>query len=177
VPGAWTAGEGRPGADDPRRWARLLAAAYLAQLLGDDEAPEASVNRELKRLQLFDGPTTWKLVVWEDLDASLVLVEDLPEKKLKKDDPRPVPLPDGVDGSHVGLFAVQAPSGGLPATKVRHRGLRLDREVAYEIITIAFDGKAFSVQREPGSVGALEIDEDKLAAADAGDENDEPADG
>ncbi|MGB1015805.1 MAG: hypothetical protein ACPG4T_16835, partial [Nannocystaceae bacterium] len=55
-------GEGRPGPEDPRRFARLHAAVLLAKLLieaqaGDSKIPADSVARELGRLQLFDGPS------------------------------------------------------------------------------------------------------------------------
>lgn len=171
-----SSGEGRPGANDPRRWARLLAAAYLAELLQADEAPQAGLTRELRRLQLFDGPTTWTLVVWEDLDASLVLVEDRPEDKKKNKDepPRPTLIGDSVDASHVGLFAVQEPPSGLGETKVRHRGLRLDRDVAYHTIRITYDGKSFSVDREKGTVPALKVEDEKVAARDEKDDRSQP---
>jgi len=173
------AGEGRPGANDPRRWARLLAAAYLAGLLESKEAPSASVTRELKRLQLFEGPTTWTLVVWEDLEAQLVLAEDRPAKSGKGKDGSEgagpdASLGDSVDGTPTGLFAVQVPPGGLPPVQVRHRGLRLDRDVAYEVVTIRFDGSDFSVARERGSVPANEVTDPRLAALE---DQDTPTDG
>jgi tetratricopeptide (TPR) repeat protein len=151
-----SSGEGRPGANDPRRWARLLAASYLAKLLGDDSAPEASVTRELKRLQLFEGPTTWTMVVWEDLAADLVLVEDRPkdDKKNEKKDAASdlLLLGDGVDGAATGLFAVQVAPGDTRPLKVRERRTSIDRDVPYERVTIRFDGKKFSVDRQAGTL-------------------------
>jgi Ca-activated chloride channel family protein len=144
------AGEGRPGADDPRRFARLHAAVYLAGLLADNDGktPLASVARELGRLQLFDAPTTWTLLVWDDLAARLTLTAD-----------PPTPLAgDAIDAGPTGLFALQAPAGGLPPLFVRHQGVPPDREVGYLRLTVTWDGKEFKVERSPGT----------LAAGDAG---------
>ena len=144
------AGEGRPGADDPRRFARLHAAAYLAGLLenADDssEIPQASIVRELRRLQLFDGPSTWMLLVWEDLQAQLVLAPV---------DPATQPYTgDALSAGDTGLFAQQAPPAGLAALTVRHAGEVMNRAVKFTKITIRFDGKEFSVDREQGELPA-----------------------
>src|SRR5690606_1635668 len=67
-------GEGRPGPDDPRRFARLHATVLLAELLATNESiPKDQLERELKRLSLFDGPTTWTFLSWQDLEHSLTL--------------------------------------------------------------------------------------------------------
>jgi len=144
------AGEGRPGADDPRRYARLHAVAYLAALLGkaegSSEISAESVTRELRRLQLFDGPSTWTLLVWEDLEAELVLAHADPSARTHLGDP--------LVAADTGLFALQAPASGLPALKVRHTGEAMAREVAYTRITVTFDGKAFAVERDQGTLPA-----------------------
>ena len=140
------AGEGRPGADDPRRFARLHAAVYLAGLLADNDSktPAASVARELGRLQLFDAPATWTLLVWDDLGARLTLTSDPPQ-----------PLAgDAIDAGATGLFALQAPASGLPPMTVRHQGLVLDREVAFTAFTVAWDGKEFKVERRQATIAA-----------------------
>ena len=140
------AGEGRPGADDPRRFARLHAAVYLAGLLADNDGktPLASVARELGRLQLFDAPATWTLLVWDDLEARLTLASD-----------PPTPLAgDAIDAGSTGLYALQAPAGGLPPLFVRHQGVPLDREIGYLRLTVTWDGKEFKVERSPGSLAA-----------------------
>ncbi|MBK7828147.1 VIT domain-containing protein [Nannocystis sp.] len=142
------AGEGRPGADDPRRFARLHAAVYLAGLLADNDGktPIASVARELGRLQLFDAPAIWTVVVWDDLEARLTLSSD-----------PPTPLAgDAIDAGTTGLFALQAPAGALTPMFVRHLGVPLDREVGYTRLTITWDGKEFKVERSPGSIAAGE---------------------
>lgn len=144
-------GEGRPGADDPRRFARLHAAALLAGLLrdataGSAEIPEAGVTRELRRLQLFDGPSTWTLVVWEDLEADLVLAHADPKSREHVGDP--------IVAGHTGLYALQAPPTGLLPLTVRHAGPVLDRPVAFTRITITFDGTKFTVEHAPGELPA-----------------------
>lgn len=144
-------GEGRPGADDPRRFARLHAAALLATLLqaattGSAEIPEAGVTRELRRLQLFDGPTAWTLVVWEDLEADLALAHADPKSKEHVGDP--------VVAGHTGLYALQAPPTGLPSLVVRHAGPVLERPVAFTRITLTFDGSKFTVEQTAGEVPA-----------------------
>ena len=150
------AGEGRPGADDPRRFARLHAAVYLAGLLADNDGktPLASVARELGRLQLFDAPATWTLLVWDDLEARLTLSSD-----------PPTPLAgDAIDAGTTGLYALQAPAGGLPPLFVRHQGVPLDREVGYVRLTVTWDGKEFKVERSPGTL-AVEDPTTPAAAA------------
>lgn len=150
------AGEGRPGADDPRRFARLHAAVYLAGLLADNDGktPLASVARELGRLQLFDAPATWTLLVWDDLEARLTLASDPPS-----------PLAgDAIDAGTTGLFALQAPAGGLPPLYVRHQGIPLDREIGYTRLTVTWDGKEFKVERSPGSLAAGDVGTPPAAA-------------
>jgi tetratricopeptide (TPR) repeat protein len=140
------AGEGRPGADDPRRFARLHAAAYLALLLVEPqpETPAASVARELGRLQLFDAPAVWTLLVWDDLGARLTLASD-----------PPVPIAgDAIDAGATGLYALQTTGTGLDGLLVRHQGFVLDREVHFMRLTINWDGKEFKVERSYGSIAA-----------------------
>jgi hypothetical protein len=138
------AGEGRPGTDDPRRFARLLAAFYLGHLLAEPDAatPTAGVEGELKRLQLFDGPSTWTLLAWQDLQARLVLSPVAPNSE-KPDEPPP-PLPDALDAGDVGLFAVQH-TGPSPELFVRHRGPALERPVPWIRLDLRFDGTGFAV--------------------------------
>lgn len=140
------AGEGRPGADDPRRFARLHAAALLATLLAapDPKTPEDGVARELGRLQLFDAPATWTLVLWDDLGARLTLASD-----------PPAPIAgDAIDAGDTGLYAVQAPAAGLGPLAVRHQGIPLDRPVGFVRLVITWDGKQFRVEREAGTIPA-----------------------
>ncbi|WAS90343.1 VIT domain-containing protein [Nannocystis punicea] len=151
------AGEGRPGADDPRRFARLHAAVLLARLLAapDAKIPEASVARELGRLQLFAGASSWTFLVWDDLGVRLALTAD-PSAPLAG---------DVADAGVTGLFAVQLPAGGGPPLQVRHQGYTLGRPVSYERITVHFDGKAFKVERESGRIAAGDAAAAAVAAA------------
>ncbi|HET6581842.1 MAG TPA: VIT domain-containing protein, partial [Nannocystaceae bacterium] len=138
------AGEGRPGADDPRRHARLHAAALLAAMLAGDaksEVPAASVARELRRLQLFDAPATWTLLVWDDLAAQLVLA--------RTDDET---LDDIVVAGDTGLFAARSAAGALPELVVRQGGTQVARDVAWTRLTIEFDGSEFRVTSDAGTV-------------------------
>ncbi|MCX4245882.1 VIT domain-containing protein [Paraliomyxa miuraensis] len=143
-------GEGRPGADDPRRFARLHAAALLAVLLrdaaGSSEIPADGVSRELRRLQLFEGPGSWTLLVWKDLEARLVLTHEDPTSRQHVGDP--------LIAGDTGLFALQAPPGGLPPLTVRHAGEVLDRPVSFTRITLTFDGKGFTVDLREGELPA-----------------------
>ncbi len=143
------AGEGRPGADDPRRFARLHAAVLLAQLLAapTDKAPAASVARELGRLQLFNAPGSWTFVVWADLGVRLTLAAD-----------PPAPLAgDIADAGETGLYALALPAAGGPPLQVRHQGHTVGRAVAFDRITVHFDGKAFRVERSAGQIPAGEV--------------------
>jgi Ca-activated chloride channel homolog len=141
------AGEGRPGPEDPRRFARLHAAAYLARLhaMGDGSVPPDALERELRRLGLFEGATTWTIVLWEDLSAQLVLAGS-------------GVAADAISAGDTGLFAVQDPlhaRGGTderPSLDVRHAGPTSARPLAYHRITIAFDGKGFAIEVTPGTL-------------------------
>lgn len=135
------AGEGRPGADDPRRWARLHGAALLAGVLESGDAPRDQVTRELRRLQLFDTPMTWTLLVWNDLSASLRLVP--PEGQA---DPGQA---DAIDAGTTGLVAIPRP---VADWTVAHRGLPPDAPTAYTLVTLRWTGTAFEVERKPGIV-------------------------
>ncbi|GEM_PF-797701 len=161
-------GEGRPGVDDPRRWAKLHAALILAGLLDADlDVPRAKLVAELKALKLSDGPTTWELLEWRDLGADLVLVPDY------SDDPKLAVAPDSdrVDAHGTGLSAIQ-PSGDHKLT-VRHAGLVPDRDIEWRRVTLRWDGEAFTVTERSGIISAkrarAEDDEDADDADDADD--------
>lgn len=157
-------GEGRPGPDDPRRFARLHATVLLAKLFADAQAgsaeiPADAVARELGRLQVFDGPATLTLLRWHDLGADLVLAPKPVVTKPKADDdkqePEPTPVLNGdvIDGHDVGLYALHTQGGeSVGDFVVRHRGIPGDREVAYEVITITWDGSKPTVSVTPGKV-------------------------
>jgi hypothetical protein len=136
-------GEGRPGEDDPRRFARLHLAAILSTLLDNAEIERSRVESELRALGLFEGPATWELLVWDDLGARLTLGVG-EDRRVQS---------DGVDAGGTGLYARQY-AGAAPPLEVRHSGLVPDRNVAWRRITLTWDGEAFSVKRSEGSIAA-----------------------
>lgn len=145
-------GEGTPGPNDPRMFARLLSASRLAALLEKPE-PEAgvtpeAVSRKLKELSLFSGPGTLTLVTWEDLEAQLVLGA-LDEKKEQL-------VGESTDAGAVGLFAVLGAPDSVDRTRsaIRYKSEILARKVPYRVITLAWDGKSFRVSSKKGEVPA-----------------------
>ena len=154
-------GEGRPGVDDPRRWARLHVAGLLAELLTSDQAgkelPKDKLESELRAQGLFESATTWELLLWDDLDAQLLMTDRKPEDGRK---PTASELgAEQVDASSTGLFALQT-SNPLGELFVRHRGLVPNRDVKWRRITIRWDGATFAIEQREGTIAA------KVARAD-----------
>jgi Ca-activated chloride channel homolog len=135
--------QGRPGPDDPRRWARLSSAARIARLIAEPpkEAPDRqSLERELKELALFGGgPGRLVIVGWEDLQADLVLVTRVGETEIA--------VGEQVDAAPVGLSAVIAGTTELAgaALVVRLRSLPRPRELDLTVADISWDGTHFQV--------------------------------
>jgi tetratricopeptide (TPR) repeat protein len=148
-------GEGTPGADDPRYWARLWSAERLGLLLSDPakaggaEAAEG-ITRRLKQLQLFSGPGTLALVAWEDLDARLLLVNADAKKETLTGEPN--------DAGETGLFAVfvQSDAWQRGPWAIRWKSDPPGRDVKFQLVTIAWDGKGFKVDVRPGTARAAE---------------------
>jgi Ca-activated chloride channel family protein len=148
-------GEGTPGADDPRYWARLWSAERLAVLLADPakaggaDAAEG-ITRRLKQLELFSGPGTLALVAWEDLDARLLLVNADAKKETLTGEPN--------DAGETGLFAVFAQSDAWQRGPwaVRWKSTPPGRDVKFQLVTIAWDTKGFKVDVRPGTARAGE---------------------
>jgi tetratricopeptide (TPR) repeat protein len=148
-------GEGTPGADDPRYWARLWSAERLGVLLADPakaggaEAAEG-ITRRLKQLQLFSGPGTLALVAWEDLDARLLLVNADAKKETLTGEPN--------DAGETGLFAVfvQSDAWQRGPWAIRWKSDAPGRDVKFQLVTIAWDGKGFKVDVRPGVAKAAE---------------------
>jgi Ca-activated chloride channel family protein len=181
-------GEGRPGIDDPRRFARLHAAVLLAEMLATDEGlPEDKLEAELERLQLFDAPATWTLVTWTDLEHGLTLgVEPLPEstetgkaaeaaRAAARDVARKAALrtSDGRSAGDTGLWAIQVGgvtgADGLDDLIVRHRGEVPTRAVSFQRLTIRWDGQKFEVVRSIGTIAARAAREGEAAEVAEGD--------
>jgi Ca-activated chloride channel family protein len=157
-------GEGRPGVDDPRRFARLHAAVLLAEMLAsDDSLPKDKLEAELERLQLFDAPTTWTLVTWTDLEHALTLGTEPIDLAADTDASilaaareaarkAALRISDGRSAGDTGLWAIQ--SGGLDDLVVRHRGEVPTRAVSFQRLTIRWDGQHFQVDRQLGTIAA-----------------------
>jgi tetratricopeptide (TPR) repeat protein len=176
-------GEGRPGVDDPRRFARLHAAVLIAEMLASDASlPKDKLEAELERLQLFDAPTTWTLVTWTDLEHGLTLgVEPVAEStetgreaeaanQVAREAARKAALriSDGRSAGNTGLWAIQA--DGLDDLIVRHRGEVPTRAVSFQRLTIHWDGHHFEVVRTLGTIAAKaarEGEEEAVAEGDA----------
>lgn len=143
-------GEGSPGPNDPRAFARLLSASRLGLLLEKPNAaagvtPEA-IGRKLKELSLFSGPGTLSMLVWDDLDAQLV-IGALDEK-------RETFAGEATDASAVGLYALlgSAEAFGRIPRAARYRGELLARKVPYRLVTLGWDGRAFTVAVKHGAM-------------------------
>ncbi|MBX3193213.1 MAG: tetratricopeptide repeat protein, partial [Labilithrix sp.] len=145
-------GEGTPGPDDPRVFARMLSAARLAALLEKPDpasgaTPEA-IGRKLKELSLFSGPGSLALLTWDDLDAKLVLGA--------ADEKKETLAGEATDAGAVGLYAVL---GGPDAWErsaraVRQRGDLLPRAVRFRLVVLSWDGTKFHVATKEGQLDA-----------------------
>lgn len=147
--------QGRPGADDPRRWARLHSAARVARLIAEPpkgKAPsKSSLERKLKELQLFGGGTgTLTIVTWEDLRSDLVL--------LTKVDDVATALGEITDASRVGLASVLLSTDELSRAAIVAQLRSLPRRDAITLRRhdIAWDGKAFTVKLTRHELGSGE---------------------
>jgi tetratricopeptide (TPR) repeat protein len=143
-------GEGTPGPNDPRMFARLLSASRLGLLLDHPDpkagvTPEA-VSRKLKELSIFSGPGTLALLTWEDYDAGFVIgAADEKKEQLAG---------ESTDASAVGLYAVLQSSEAWDREPhaVRYRSEILTRKVPFRLVTLKWDGKTFSVAVKKGEV-------------------------
>lgn len=143
-------GEGTPGPNDPRMFARLLSASRLGVLL-DKPDPAAgvtteAVSRKLKELSLFSGPGTLSILTWEDLDAQIVL-GTADEKKEQL-------FGEATDAGVVGLYAVlSAPDSWERASHAaRYKSEILQRKVPYRLVTLAWSGKDYKVTLKKGEI-------------------------
>ena len=144
-------GEGRPGPNDPRLWARLRSAARLGLLLHDPAAAGganavSAVTRKLKDLQLFSGPSTLALLTWEDLDARLALSGQEGGEEV-------VPS-ENTDAGATGLAElILADDAWERATwTVRSRTDPRGRIVKFTLVAINWNGTKFHVEVRKGSL-------------------------
>ena len=143
-------GEGTPGPNDPRMFARLLSASRLGVLL-DKPDPAAgvtteAVSRKIKELSLFSGPGTLSILTWEDMDAQLVL-GTADEKKEQL-------IGENTDAGVVGLYAVlTAPdSWERVSHAARYKSEILQRKVPYRLVTLVWSGRDFKVTTKKGEI-------------------------
>jgi len=145
------AGEGSPGPDDPRYFARLASAARLGLLLSNP-APIGSANaadaiaRKLKELQIFSGPGTLGLLVWQDLAARLQITA--------ADDKKETLAGEMTDGGEAGLYALLTSNDAWERTAraVRWRADAPGRSAKFDVIALTWDGKAFGVKVKSGEL-------------------------
>jgi Ca-activated chloride channel family protein len=143
-------GEGTPGPNDPRMFARLLSASRLGVLL-DKPDPAAgvtieAVSRKIKELSLFSGPGTLSILQWDDLDAQIVL-GTADEKKEQL-------IGEATDAGAVGLYAVlSAPdSWERVSHAARYKSEILQRKVPFRLVTLIWSGKDFKVTTKKGEI-------------------------
>lgn len=140
-------GEGTPGPKDPRHFARLSSAARLGRLLADPKSgatPDA-IARKLKELQIFSGPGTLSLLVWEDLDAHVALVGEEPK------DHKEALLGETTEAD--GLFAILASTEAwTQRTWTVRPKADLSRTARFQVIRLTWDGKAFAVDIRKGEL-------------------------
>lgn len=143
-------GEGTPGPNDPRMFARLLSATRLSQLLAHPDAaagatPEA-IGRKLKELSLFSGPGALALLSWDDLDARLVIGA--------ADEKKETLSGEATDAGAVGLYALlTTPDGWDRAARVvRHKGDLVARPVKFRVHVLRWNGRTFEVKTSSGEL-------------------------
>ena len=146
-------GEGSPGPEDPRYFARLWSAARLGALLNDPQAAggnaaKEGIARKIKELSLFSGPGTLALVTWDDLEAQASLVAS--------DDKKETLPGETTDAGKTGLYAMLLRSDAWEKTKwaVRWKSDPPGRAMRFSLLRITWDGKAFSVAVQKGELKA-----------------------
>jgi hypothetical protein len=139
-------GEGTPGPDDPRYWARLWSASRMGTLLEKPEpGTQDQIARRLKELSLFSGPGTLALLTWEDFDARLSLVN--------ADDKKEQLAGELTDAGTTGLTAMLTSSDTWQKNAWAARWKSApQRDVAWKLVVLTWDGKSFSVSVKRGSL-------------------------
>ena len=134
--------QGRPGPDDPRRWAKLWSAARLGRLLAKPPAGESTtaIERKLKELQLMSGPGTLVILTWEDLSSDALLVSLIGAEAIA--------LGELVDAHAIGLSAVLLPAADATRVtlNVRLRSAPRDESLKLMRHDLRWDGTHFDVK-------------------------------
>ena len=136
--------QGRPGPNDPRRWARLWSAARLSRLLaeppkGQPAVKPAAIKRKLKELSLYRGPATLVVLPREDLSSQVVLTAEVGDESMA--------LGETTDAGPVGLYAsLLGPEQLAKATlAARLRTTPREEKLGLWRHDIAWNGKDFTV--------------------------------
>ncbi|MEO7110996.1 MAG: tetratricopeptide repeat protein, partial [Polyangiaceae bacterium] len=146
-------GEGNPGPDDPRVFARLesatrLGALYAAPAPNSPIATTEAIARKLKELGLFSGPGTLAILTWEDRDAQLLIGA--------ADDKNNALAGETTDAGAVGLYSVLSANDAFAKVQhaVRWKADAPGRSVKFRVSLISWDGKTFHVTVKDGSLDA-----------------------
>ena len=149
--------QGEPGPSDPRLWARLHSAVRLARMILEarktkDDSKAKALERGLKKTQVFAGKSTLKILVWKDVEAQLFL-EAVAQKKA-------YPLSADVPAYQTGLYMIDMGTTVPPDVElsVKLKGAPLRRAVPFDLYTISFDGKKFSIEDLSGELAPKETD-------------------
>ncbi len=145
------AGEGEPGPNDVRQWAKLHSVALLADMILDartkgDKEKVRTLERALKRTQILSERAVLKIAVWEDEGANLALTV--------KSGTETLPISQRVSAAPLGLHMIdlgpEAP--GTAVYSVVQDGAPLFRAVEFTVYTIRFDGKSYTVEKTAGEL-------------------------
>jgi tetratricopeptide (TPR) repeat protein len=139
--------QGRPGPNDPRRWARLWSAARVARLIAEPpkERPPSreSLERKLKELGLFgQSPGVLVMLTWEKLRSDALLVTRVDEEAVMLGEPS--------DAAPVGMSAVllSPQDRERVALEARLRSVPEAEKLPLVLQEIRWDGRKFTVRLE-----------------------------
>jgi tetratricopeptide (TPR) repeat protein len=150
-------GDGEPGPTDPRRWARLHSAVRVAQMIleakaaGEADADEIeALERTLKLAYEFDVPMNLVVLTWRDYDARL----GLQAKKKGEKGEETFEVSDRIDAQDAGIAMIDLgrakPGGVWMSVELGTTPLR--RAVPFSLISISWDGKAFTFGERQGKI-------------------------
>ncbi len=149
-------GDGEPGPNDPRRFARLHSAARLSKMLLEARKDKKkstirALERSLKRTQVFTAQSTIVLLIWEDYDAHLTL-------EAKRED-EAVPVSESVLSPQTGLVMIDLGRAQIEELKltIDTQNKTLLRSVPYTLLTISWDGKSFKIAQKKEKVAPEEV--------------------
>ncbi|MGH7284336.1 MAG: VIT domain-containing protein, partial [Polyangiaceae bacterium] len=143
-------GEGTPGSEDPRVFARLESASRLGALFANPAAaagatPEA-IARKMKELGLFSGPGTLAILTWQDRDARVYVGA--------ADEKNDALAGETTDAGAIGLYSVLSPNDAFEkvAHAVRWKADPPSRSVKFQLALVSWDGKSFHVTMKNGQI-------------------------